>query len=33
VSSSTGGFSDVKQGYMKMDTNDQVRLVLNLYFN
>jgi len=33
VSTGSAGFSDVKQGYMKMDTNDQVRLVLNLYFN
>jgi hypothetical protein len=26
-------YSDVKQKYMRMDTNDQVRLVVNLYFN
>lgn len=26
-------YSDAKQKYMRMDSNDQVRLVLNLYFN
>lgn len=28
-----GQYSDVSQRYMRMETNDQVRLVLNIYFN
>jgi hypothetical protein len=28
-----GQYSSVKQKYMTMDTNDQVRVVLNIYFN
>ena len=28
-----GQYSSVKQKYMSMDTNDQVRVVMNIYFN
>ena len=27
------GYSSVKQKYMTMNTNDQVRVVMNIYFN
>lgn len=33
VSSSTNGYSSVKQKYMTMNSNDQVRITANIYFN
>lgn len=33
VSTATNGFSDVKQKYMTMNSNDQVRITANIYFN
>ncbi|MEO8591407.1 MAG: hypothetical protein ABI432_18650 [Flavobacteriales bacterium] len=33
VSSATNGYSSVKQKYMTMNSNDQVRITANIYFN
>lgn len=33
VSTATNGFSDVSQKYMTMNSNDQVRITANIYFN